>query len=117
MLNIDLKENNKELLVILEGRLDTASAPEADALLQKSLPGAEALTIDMEKLEYISSAGLRVLLSAEKTLQKQGGRKLKLIHVNEIVMEIFEITGFSAILDIEPAENAAASAESGEFAP
>ena len=100
MLKTDLNRNENELTMILEGRLDTNSAPEAEEVLRRELPGTEALTVDMEQLEYISSAGLRVLMFARRELKKQGG-SMKLTHVNEIIMEIFEVTGFSAIFEIE----------------
>ena len=101
MLKIDLEKNGKEVKMILDGRLDTTAAPEAEEVLRRELPGADALTIDMEKLEYISSAGLRVLMTARRELKKQGSDRLKLTRVNEIIMEIFEVTGFSDIFDIE----------------
>lgn len=91
--------NGTELTIALEGRLDTATAPDLEKELQDSLDGVTALTLDFEKLEYISSAGLRVLLSAQKTMNKQGS--MKLVHVSEVIMEIFEVTGFSDILTIE----------------
>ena len=91
--------NGTELTIALEGRLDTATAPDLEKELQESLDGVTALTLDFEKLEYISSAGLRVLLAAQKTMNKQGS--MKLIHVGEVIMEIFEVTGFSDILTIE----------------
>ena len=87
------------LNIALEGRLDTTTAPELENELKASMPGASELVMDFAKLDYISSAGLRVLLSAHKTMMKQGG--MKVIHVNELVMEVFEVTGFSDILDIE----------------
>ena len=98
-MEIKQTKNEKELLIALEGRLDTMTAPQLEAELKASLGGVEALTLDLEKLEYISSAGLRVLLSAQKTMTKQG--KMKLIHVNETVMEVFEVTGFTDFLTIE----------------
>ena len=87
------------LSIALEGRLDTTTAPELDKALTEALDGVETLIIDLAKLEYISSAGLRVLLSAQKRMMKQG--EMKVIHVNEAIMEIFEVTGFSDILTIE----------------
>ena len=101
MLKIDLKKEEKDLTMVLDGRLDTTAAPEAEEALRKALPDCESLTVDMEKLEYISSAGLRVLMFAKRELRKQGCDKMKLTHVNEIIMEIFEVTGFSDIFDIE----------------
>ena len=87
------------LTLALEGRLDTMTAPELEAELNASLGSAETLTFDFSKLEYISSAGLRVLLSAHKATA--GKAEMKIVHVNDIIMEIFETTGFSDILDIE----------------
>ena len=83
------------LTLALEGRLDTMTAPELEAELNASLKDAESLTLDFSKLEYISSAGLRVLLSAHKAMSGKGGMKVK--NVNEIVKEVFEVTGFSEI--------------------
>jgi len=83
----------------LEGRLDTTTAPNLEKELKSSLDDVTELIMDFEKLEYISSAGLRVLLSAQKTMNKQG--EMKLIHVNDTIMEIFKVTGFSDILTIE----------------
>ena len=91
--------NGKELTIALEGRLDTMTAPELEAELSKSLDRAESLMLDFSKLEYISSAGLRVLLSAHKAMSGKGG--LKVTNANEIVQEVFEVTGFADILTIE----------------
>ena len=98
MLNITKSTENNALTIALEGRLDTTTAPELEAELKAALPGVGSLTIDMSKLEYISSAGLRVLLSAQKTMNKQG--EMKITGVNDVIMEIFEVTGFSDILNI-----------------
>ena len=98
-MTINTNQNGSELQVALEGRLDTTTAPELEKLLKSSLEGVTELKLDLEKLEYISSAGLRVLLSAQKTMNKQGSMTLS--HVNEVVMEVFEVTGFSDILNIE----------------
>ena len=99
MLNIEKNTNETELTVVLTGRLDTTTAPELEKELKASLDGVSALTIDMAALEYISSAGLRVLLSAQKTMNKQG--EMKVVRVGDTIMEIFEVTGFSDILSIE----------------
>ena len=99
IMNIKKTQNAATLNIAIEGRLDTTTAPELEAELKASLDGVSELIFDMEKLDYISSAGLRVLLSAQKVMMKQG--EMKLIHVNETVMEIFEVTGFSDILTIE----------------
>ncbi len=87
------------LKIALEGRLDTMTAPELEAELNQSMEGADSLTLDLSKLEYISSAGLRVLLSAHKAMSGKGG--MKVTNVNEIVREVFEVTGFADILTIE----------------
>ena len=99
MLNITTKTEDGALQVALEGRLDTVTSPQLENELKNALDGADALVLDMEKLEYISSAGLRVLLSAQKLMSSKGG--MKLLHVNDTIMEIFEVTGFSDILTIE----------------
>ena len=91
--------NGTELEITLAGRLDTMTAPELEGELKQSLNGIEALTLNFEKLEYISSAGLRVILGAQKAMNKQGS--MKITNVNEDIMEIFDITGFSDILVIE----------------
>ena len=96
MLNIIKKTENDSMIVSLEGRLDTNTASQLEAELKA--PTASCLILDLEKLDYISSAGLRVLLSAQKRMA-QGS--MKLIHVQGAVMEIFEITGFTDIFDIE----------------
>ena len=99
MLNITKNQEGEKLTVALEGRLDTTTAPELEGVLNESLTGIQALTLDFEKLDYISSAGLRVLLSAQKTMNAQGS--MKITHANEIVREIFDVTGFSDILTVE----------------
>lgn len=99
MLNIEKNINAAELSIALSGRLDTTSAPELEKELKASLDDVTSLVIDMTALEYISSAGLRVLLSAQKIMNKQG--KMTVKNVNETIMEIFEVTGFSDILTIE----------------
>ena len=99
MLNITKNINETELTVALTGRLDTTTAPELEKELKASLDGVTTLVIDMTALDYISSAGLRVLLSAQKIMNKQG--EMKVVHVGETIMEIFEVTGFSDILTIE----------------
>lgn len=98
MLNIVKSAENGKLTVALEGRLDTTTATELETELKASMDGVSALVIDLEKLEYMSSAGLRVLLTAQKQMMKQGG--MTVTHVNETIMEIFEVTGFSDILTI-----------------
>lgn len=85
--------------VTLAGRLDTSTAPELEAALETLLPAADTLTFDLAGLEYISSAGLRVILKTQKEMSRRGG--MKLIHVPEAVMEVFDITGFVDFLTIE----------------
>ena len=91
--------NGKALEIALEGRLDTMTAPELEVELNKSLGDADSLVLDFSKLDYISSAGLRVLLTAHKAMVAKGG--MKITNVNEIVQEVFEVTGFADILTIE----------------
>ena len=96
-MKIDFTNNNGNLKVTLDGRLDTTTAPELESFLNDRYAGISTLVIDCEKLVYVSSAGLRVLLSA----QKKTKGAMKLIHVCELVMEVFEMTGFADILVIE----------------
>ena len=98
-MTISKERNESTLALALEGRLDTVTAPELEKELKGSLDGVSELTLDFAGLDYISSAGLRVLLSAQKIMNKQGSMKVK--NVNETIMEIFEVTGFSDILTIE----------------
>ena len=98
-MTITQNRDNTALTIELEGRLDTLTAPELETLLSGALEGVETLTLDFEKLDYISSAGLRVLLSTQKKMNGQGS--MKVTHVNEIIREIFDVTGFSDILTIE----------------
>ena len=99
MLNIKKNLEGEKLTVALEGRLDTVTAPELENELKESLDSVTELVLDLKDLEYISSAGLRVLLTAQKSMNQKG--TMKLINVNETVMEIFEVTGFVDILTIE----------------
>ena len=87
------------LTIALEGRIDTLTAPQLETELVPLLDGVTALVLDIAQVAYISSAGLRVLLSAQKKMSKQGS--MKVIHANEMVLEVFEVTGFSDILTIE----------------
>ena len=98
-MTIQKTQNEKALTIALEGRLDTTTAPELETVLNDALAGVEELTFDFEKLDYISSAGLRVLLAAQKTMNRQGS--MKVIHANEMILEIFEVTGFADILTVE----------------
>ena len=92
-------QNGTSLTIALEGRLDTMTAPELEKELNASLNDADTLTMDFANLAYISSAGLRVLLSAHKVMSRKGG--MKVVNVNEIVKEVFDVTGFADILSIE----------------
>lgn len=98
-MDISRKQEGTVLEIALQGRLDTMTAPELEAELNKSLKDADSLVLDFSKLEYISSAGLRVLLTAHKAMSAKGG--MKVTNVNEIVREVFEVTGFADILTIE----------------
>ena len=98
-MNIAKTKNGTALTLALEGRLDTVTAPELEATLKSELEGVTELVFDLEKLDYISSAGLRVLLSAQKTMNSQGS--MKVLHANVMILEIFEITGFTDILTLE----------------
>lgn len=99
-MNINKCKEDGALTIALVGRLDTVTAPELEKTLQSDLDGVNALTFDLKDLEYISSAGLRVLLSAQKAMTRNAGT-MKVKNANEIVMEVFEVTGFSDILTIE----------------
>ena len=98
-MTITKEKNESKLTVAIEGRLDTTTAPELEQELKDSLDGISELTIDLGKLDYISSAGLRVLLWAQKTMNQQGS--MKVTNVQEVVSEVFEVTGFADILTIE----------------
>lgn len=100
-MKMEIQTTKKEdvLTVSLTGRLDTTTSPKLDEELKKSLDGIRELTMDLEGLEYISSAGLRILLSTQKTMNQQG--TMRLINVSSMVMDVFEVTGFSDILTIE----------------
>ena len=99
MLNISTNKENEQLNMALEGRLDTTTAPQLEEVINTSLDEITSLVFDFEKLEYISSAGLRVMLSAQKMMNEKG--TMKVIHVNDVIREIFEITAFNEILTIE----------------
>jgi len=93
-----IAEGNK-LTIALSGRLDTTTAPKLETELKQNISGVEELVLDLAALEYLSSAGLRVLLSAQKVMNRQGHMVVR--NVNEIIMEIFEVTGFVDVLTIE----------------
>ena len=96
-MSLKIDKKNAETLALV-GRLDTMTAPELEAEISAMLPTEQSLTLDMEKLDYISSAGLRVILKTQKALEKKSG--LKLTHVSDEVKEVFDITGFSDFLSM-----------------
>ena len=98
-MTIEKKINNDAVTLIVSGRLDTQTAPELENELDAVLSGLKDLTFDMSSLEYVSSAGLRVILKAQKAMNAQGS--MKLTGVNDSIMEVFDITGFLDILTIE----------------
>ena len=98
-MTIEKNLNAAELTVKVAGRLDTTTAPELEATLNESIAGIEKLVLDFAALDYLSSAGLRVLLAAQKVMNKQGEMVIK--NINETISEIFEVTGFADILTIE----------------
>lgn len=98
-MNIEKEFNANAATLKVVGRLDTTTAPNLEAVIFENIGSCEQLVLDFADLEYISSAGLRVILKAQKAMSAKGG--MKLLHVNETIMEIFEITGFSDILTIE----------------
>lgn len=101
IINMDIKMNSASETLTLEikGRIDTKSAPQLEEIISSSLDGVRLLVMDFEGVEYVSSAGLRVLLIAQKAMNRQGDMKVR--NVNPDIMEIFEVTGFSDILTIE----------------
>ncbi len=98
-MNVVKKLDGDKFELKVEGRLDTTTAPELDEEIKAAIDDVKELVFDFSDLDYISSAGLRVLLSAQKIMNKQG--EMKVTNVNETIMEIFEVTGFSDILTIE----------------
>ncbi|MBR2943348.1 MAG: STAS domain-containing protein [Clostridia bacterium] len=98
-MTIEKKLNGTELTIVLTGRMDTVTAPQLEAELKDCLNGVNSLRFDFSALDYLSSAGLRVLLAVQKRMNKQGS--MTLCNVNETIAEIFEVTGFSDILTIE----------------
>ena len=98
-MTITKTQDGDKLCIALEGRLDTMTSPDLEAELKQSMGSANTLALDFSKLEYISSAGLRVLLSAHKAMSQKGGMTIS--HVNEIVREVFDVTGFADILNIQ----------------
>ncbi len=98
-MTITKTQNQNSLTLFLEGRLDTTTSPQLEAELSASLGGVTHLTLDLSNLAYLSSAGLRVILSAQKRMNKQGQMVVR--NVNDTIMEVFEVTGFVDILTIE----------------
>jgi anti-sigma B factor antagonist len=98
-MTIEIKKNQEETIIEIAGRLDTVTAPALDKTINEDIGDTKSLVLDVKGMEYISSAGLRVLLSAQKKMQKIGS--MKVINVCEEVMEVFEMTGFADILVIE----------------
>ncbi len=97
-MQIEKIDGGTQMIISLPWRLDASNSPELEAVIKRSLDGVKVLTMDMRSVEYISSAGLRVLVSAQKIMNKQG--KMKVTHVNSTLMEILKVTGFSEILHI-----------------
>ena len=97
-MEIKLDKKDTALTVALTERLDTVTSPDLEAVLHDELDGITDLTFDFDELDYISSAGLRVLLSTQKKMLKQG--KMRIINANPVIMEIFEVTGFADAIDI-----------------
>lgn len=98
-MTVEKNINGTEVSLKVIGRLDTVTAPELDAVIDECIEGAQNLVLDFEALEYVSSAGLRVILKAQKIMNSKGS--MKLVNVNDSIMEVFDITGFSDILEIE----------------
>lgn len=98
-MKINTQKEGTQLVVAIEGRLDTTSAPQLEDALKDTLAGIEKLVMDFTSLEYISSAGLRILLSTQKVMNKQG--KMVIRNANDVVKEVFDMTGFSDILTLE----------------
>lgn len=98
-MNIEIKKNAEELILEIKGRLDTITAPALDKTINENLCGIKSLILDFKNLEYISSAGLRTVLNAQKIMKQKG--VMKVVNVCELVMEVFEVTGFKDILTIE----------------
>lgn len=100
-MTIEKKENGKETTLIPKGRLDTSTAPQLEVQINELSEETEKLILDFQELEYLSSAGLRVLLAAHKIFMKRAGGEMIIRHVNETIQEVFEVTGFMDILTIE----------------
>ena len=100
MLNTTKELENGELFIALEGRLDTVTALPFESELEKLLPEVRQITMDFEELDYVSSAGLRSLLTAQQYMEDNGYPDVKILHVNNTIMNIFQLTGFDKVLDV-----------------
>lgn len=100
-MKIEKKQNGNETTLILTGRLDTVTAPQLETQIDAELSDTEKLILDFQELEYLSSAGLRILLKTHKSFTKRGSGELVICHVNETIQEVFELTGFLDVLNIE----------------
>ena len=100
-MTIEKKENGSEITLLPAGRLDTTTAPQLEEQINAVSEGAERLILDFQDLDYLSSAGLRVLLSAHKAFMKRGSGEMIICHVNETIQEVFEVTGFMDIFNVE----------------
>lgn len=98
-MTINKTAEGSKLTLTLMGRLDTMTAPRLEEVVRKELDGMTEVVMDFEKLDHLSSVGLRVILAAKKIVKKQGD--MVILHVNEIIMEVFDVTGFSGILSIQ----------------
>ncbi len=101
MLKTEKKLENGALYVALEGEMDTLTSPGFEAELEPLLAEATSVTLDFEKLEYISSAGLRVLLAAEQAMEEKGAEQVRVVKMNDTIRNIFDITGFDSILSMD----------------
>ena len=99
-MNVEFLKDGTTLTVKPEGRMDTATSPELESLMQPQMEGMKDIIMDLEKVDYISSGGLRVLLTVEQDMEDRDG-SMKVIHVNPLIMEVFGITGFLELLTIE----------------
>ncbi len=101
MLNIERKMDDNALFMTLEGKIDTLTAPDLEAEIEPLLGELTSLTLDFEKVDYISSAGLRVLLATQQAMEERSLGAIRIIHANEAIRDIFDITGFAGILSLE----------------
>ena len=99
-MNITKNLNDGVLTIAPEGRVDTATAPELESVVKSSIDQADSVVFDFSKVDYVSSAGLRVLLSANKAMSRSGKGPVTITNANDIVKEVFEVTGFSDVLNI-----------------